>query len=481
MNYLFYNWLFNVNLLNNESLRHVHCIGVGGIGVSALAEILIKRGFSVSGSDAMDSDRLRYLRTLGARIFVGHIGSQIGSADLVVYSSAIDSQNPELLEAIKAKLPIIKRGHLLANVMQFYYGIAISGTHGKTTTTALVSHILLKAGKDPTYFIGGIPLDCDSPVAIGASDIFVAEADESDASFLYLKPKMAVVTNIECDHMDTYEGSEEALCDSFLTFLNAIPNDGIAVLCLDDQNIQQLKRQLTCPAVFYGINQQADYVITEYRQDELIGHAYIRTPTETIVVELALPGLHNMKNAVAALILALRLGVDQATIVNALKTFKGVGRRFQSHGAVLLNDKWATVYEDYGHHPTEVRETYRAAKLAFPQKRVVLIFQPHRFTRTRDLMAEFIDVLSQVDYLILLPTYGASEPEILEANSSALNAAICKTGLTPFYLEDTTRLYELLETIAQEDDVLMFQGAGDVGKLAKGLMDTVLTNTRIQE
>ena len=460
-----------MNLLNGENVRHVHCIGVGGIGVSALAEILIKRGFSVSGSDVVDSDRLHYLRTLGATTFVGHERSHIGTADLVVYSSAIDSQNPELLEAMALGLPLIKRGHLLANLMQFYYGVAISGTHGKTTTTALVAHILLQAKADPTYFIGGIPLDCDSPVAIGQSDIFVTEADESDASFLYLNPKIAVVTNIECDHMDTYAGSEAALCDSFLTFLNTLPSDGTAILCLDDDNIQQFRSELLCSSLFYGVNEQADYVIMNYQQNELVGHACVKTPTETITVELALPGLHNMKNAVAAMMVAHRLGVDTNIIVQALKTFKGVGRRFQSHGTVVLNHKCVAVYEDYGHHPTEIRETYRAAKLAFPQKRVVLIFQPHRFTRTRDLMAEFVDVLSQVDYLMLLPTYAASELEIVEANSNALNAALCKTGLIPYYLDDTEKLYESLDRLVQEGDVLMFQGAGDVGKLAKGLLE----------
>lgn len=460
-----------MNLLNDKKVRHVHCIGVGGIGVSALAEILIRRGFSVSGSDAIDSDRLRYLQSLGATIFVGHEHSHVEAADLVVYSSAIDTHNPELIEATTLGLPLIKRGHLLANVMQFYDGVAIAGTHGKTTTTALVSYILLKADKDPTYFIGGIPSDSNSPVAIGRSDIFVTEADESDASFLYLKPKIAVVTNIECDHMDTYAGSEEALCDSFVTFLNALPDDGAAVLCLDDDNIQQLKSDLSCPTFFYGVHEQADYVITEYQQYELIGHAYVKTPLETIPIELSLPGLHNMKNAVAAMMVAHRLGVDTPTILQALKTFKGVGRRFQSHGAVTLDGKSVTVYEDYGHHPTEVRETYRAAKLAFPERRVVLIFQPHRFTRTRDLMNEFVDVLSQVDVLVLLPTYAASEPEIVEANSNALNAALCKTGLIPYYLDDAERLYESLNELVQDSDVLMFQGAGDIGKLAKGLID----------
>ena len=424
----------------------------------------------MSGSDAVDSDRLRYLRTLGATIFVGHERTHLGAADLVVYSSAISAHNPELLAAEERGVPLIKRGHLLANVMQFYYGIAISGTHGKTTTTALVSHILLQAGLDPTYFIGGIPLGCDSPVAIGTSDIFVTEADESDASFLYLKPKMAVVTNIECDHMDTYAGSEAALCDSFLTFLNAIPSDGMAILCLDDNNIQQLKSAVTCPALFYGVHEQADYVITHYQQQELTGHALVKTPTATMTIELALPGLHNMKNAVAAMIVALRLGVTEDVIVQALKTFKGVGRRFQSHGTMTLGEATVSVYEDYGHHPTEVRETYRAAKLAFPAQRVVLIFQPHRFTRTRDLMVEFVDVLSQVDELVLLPTYAASEPEIVEANSSALNAAICDTGLTPYSIDDSSTLYEVLKELVQEGDVLLFQGAGDVGKLAKGLL-----------
>ena len=255
-----------------------------------------------------------------------------------------------------------------------------------------------------------------------------------------------------------------------MTFLNAIPSDGAAILCLDDENIQQLKSDLICPALFYGVHEQADYVITEYQQHELMGHACIKTPTGIITIELALPGLHNMKNAVAAMIVALRLGVAETVIVQALKTFKGVGRRFQSHGDITLGDATVSIYEDYGHHPTEVRETYRAAKLAFPTKRVMLIFQPHRFTRTRDLMPEFVDVLSQVDELVLLSTYAASEPEIVEANSRALNAAIIETGLIPYYIDDNGALYEALKELVQEGDVLLFQGAGDVGKLAKGLL-----------
>lgn len=455
-----------MNLLDDKAVRHAHFIGAGGIGVSALAELLLKKGFRVSGSDIKDSDRLQYLRVLGADIYVGHKAENITSADMVVYSSAIHDDNPELLQATKDGLRLIKRGRLLADIMQFYQGVAITGTHGKTTTTALLAHLLICADVDPTYFIGGIPHDRESPVHIGQSNVFIAEADESDASFLFMQPSLAVVTNIECDHLSTYAGSEAELQQSFLHFLRHIPNGGAAVLCADDENLQQIMPQVKCKMLTYGVAADAHYQICDYQQVGLNATATLRTPDGERSLSLNLPGLHNMKNAVAAIIIARRLGVEWEIILSALKTFSGVGRRFQAHGTIHLEQKALALYEDYGHHPTEVRETYKAAKQAFPDQRVILVYQPHRYTRTRDLMSEFIEVLGQVDHLVLLPTYAAGEEAIDGATSEDLFRALD----TAHYVTKND-LLPLLHKYVQADDVLLFQGAGDVGSFARRIKE----------
>jgi UDP-N-acetylmuramate--alanine ligase len=455
-----------VNLLDDRNVRHVHCIGVGGIGVSALAEILLQRGFRVSGSDANDSERLTYLRSLGAEVFVGHTAENVGDADVVVYSSAIHEDNPELVRAVKNGATLVKRGRLLADIMQFYRSVAVSGTHGKTTTTAMLSHILVSAKLDPTYFIGGIPHDAESPVNLGSSDVFIAEADESDASFLFIQPNIAIVTNIERDHMSTYDGCENELCQSFLHFLKHIPQGGSAVLCFDDDNIKQLLPQVSCDVMGYGVDPSAHYCIKNYVQKGLTGFASIKTPNETIDVELNTLGLHNMKNAVAAMVVAHQLGISSAKIIAALKSFSGVGRRFQSYGDITLNSKTLSIYEDYGHHPTEIRETYHAAKTAFPDRRVVLAFQPHRYSRTRDLMDEFVDVLKDVDSLILLPTYAASEAIIEDATSDALHEQLQTQGASSQVVSQQ-QVENYLSRHAEDGDVILFQGAGDVGKLAR--------------
>lgn len=455
-----------MNLLEDTTVRHVHCIGAGGIGVSALAELLLRKGIQVSGSDAKDSERLDYLRDLGAQITIGHKSENITSPDIVVYSSAIHDDNPELLQATKKGIRLIQRGRLLADMMQFYQGVAITGTHGKTTTTALVAHLLITAGIDPTYFIGGIPHDRDSPVHIGQSKVFIAEADESDASFLFMQPNLAVVTNIECDHLSTYAGSEAELQQSFLHFLRHIPNDGAAILCVDDHNIQAIMPQVHCHMLTYGVSHKADYHIVDYQQMGLSSASCLRTPDGEYMLQLNLPGLHNIKNAVAAALVARQLDVNWDVILQALTTFSGVGRRFQSHGNIRFGQTTVSVYEDYGHHPTEIRETYKAAKQAFPEKRVVLIYQPHRYTRTRDLMSEFIEVLQQIDYLILLPTYSAGETVIEGATSEDL----CRS-LMHAQLLTQSQLVPMLHKYVHAGDVLLFQGAGDVGNLARRIKE----------
>lgn len=455
-----------MNLLDDANVRHVHCIGVGGIGVSALAEILLQRGFNVSGSDVGDSERLQYLRSLGADIFIGHRAEHVGDADVVVYSSAIHDNNPELIRAVEQGASLVKRGRLLADIMQFYRSIAISGTHGKTTTTAIAAHVLMSAGLDPTYFIGGIPSDAQSPVHIGESDIFIAESDESDASFLFMQPTIAVVTNIERDHMSTYAGCENELCQSFSYFLKHIPQGGVAVVCLDDDNIQALLPQISADVVTYGLHSDADYHIREYQQHGLKGFATVMMAGETLTVELNAPGLYNMKNAVASMIVAHQCGVSTDKILAALKTYSGVGRRFQSYGDITLSNKTLSIFEDYGHHPTEIRETYHAAKTAFPDRRIVLAFQPHRYTRTRDLMDDFVSVLKEVDSLILLPTYAASEAVIEGATSDSLCERLVTQGADSRVVKQQD-VSAYLSRYAQHGDIILFQGAGDVGQLAR--------------
>ena len=457
-------------LLTDDNVRHIHCIGAGGIGVSGLVELLLKRGFSVSGSDVRNSPLLDYLRSLGAKIFIGHKAEQVENADLVVYSSAINNSNPEFERAKKLGIKSVQRGHVLADIMTQYYGVAISGTHGKTTTTALAAHVLVHAGVDPTYFIGGILTQTHSSVRVGASNVFISEVDESDATFLYIKPDIAVVTNIECDHMSTYAGCEKTLNQSFLKFMLAIPHDGFAIVCGDDSNIKKLLPELQCQIKTYGVASELDYQIMSHHQKGLHGFAKVKVLDNFVDLEIPLPGLHNMKNAVAAMAIAHQLGISNANIVAALKTFPGVGRRFQSHGDVAISGKTVSIFEDYGHHPTEIRETYWATKEAFPQRRILLVYQPHRYSRTRDLMDDFIDVLGGIDHLVLLPTYAASEEKIIGATSDVLHERIQAAGKQSYYLDDKSGIYELLGRIAQEGDIIMFQGAGDVGALSRELL-----------
>lgn len=459
-----------MNLFSNKTVRHVHCIGIGGIGVSAIAEILLGRGFIVTGSDNAPSERIEYLRQLGITVYMGHQAKHVGDADVVVYTSAVSPENPELQYAVQQGLMIVKRGRLLADLMCFYQGIVITGTHGKTTTTALLSHIMLAAGEDPTYFIGGIPKSCCSPVHIGEGPAFIAEADESDASFLYMQPALAAVTNVECDHMSTYAGSEDELRQSFLMFLKHIKPDGCAVLCADDENLQTIMSQVTCRQILYGEHSDADYQITAYSQQGLDSTAQIKTPAGMVEMCLPLPGLYNVKNALAALILAVEAGMSVATCLLQLRSFAGVGRRFEAHGDAILDGRRVSVFEDYGHHPTELRVAYAAAKAAFPKRRVVMIFQPHRYTRTRDLMADFVRVLGDIDVLFLLPTYAASEAIIPSASSAALAEALESAHVDCTYIPAMNRVNDQLAALVRADDVLLFQGAGDVGALARELI-----------
>lgn len=459
-----------MNLFSNKTVRRVHCVGIGGIGVSALAEILLRRGFDVSGSDSLDSERIDYLRLLGVVVHIGHYAESAVGADLVVYTSAVSTENPELQYAAQHGIPTVKRGRLLAELMCFYQGIVVSGTHGKTTTTAMLSHIMLAANRDPTYFIGGIPCAQSSPVHIGEGPFFIAEADESDASFLYMQPQLTAVTNIECDHMSTYAGSEDELRQSFLMFLKHVQPDGCVVLSADDDNLQQISPQITCRTAWYGEAENADYQILDYSQQGLHSVAIIQSPQGKFEIQLPMPGLYNIKNALAALILAVESGMSIDECVTHLATFGGVGRRFESHGNIKIAGHVVSIFEDYGHHPTELRVAYAAAKAAFLDRRVIMVFQPHRYTRTLDLMDEFVDALGQVETLLLLPTYAASEVAIPAASSAALARALEIAEVDCTYIDDEANIMEQLSAMTQSGDVLLFQGAGDVGMMARQLV-----------
>lgn len=447
-----------MTILNNPDCHHVHCVGVGGIGVSALAELLVERGYRVSGSDVVFSDRLAHLATVGVNTYIGHDAAHVTGADAIVFSSAVSADNPELLYAQAQGLPIVHRGQLLAEFMQGAAGIAVAGTHGKTTTTAMLSHVLQIAGLEPTFFIGGILQNQQSPVSVGAGEYFLAEADESDASFLHLHPKIAVVTNLEADHLESYAGSETALVHSFQKFLSRIPTTGFAVLCGDDARLQACMPGLACDVVTYGSDAGNDYVLSSVTQRGLQTDIMVLHQGKTTALTLQVAGLHNALNALAAWCVAARLGVPVPTIVAALETFQGVGRRLEYHG--VMSPLGVDVFEDYGHHPTELRVTIETLRAAYPGRRLVMVFQPHRYSRTRDLFSEFVAVLKAVDVLLLLPTYAASEPVIQTATSEALFQALQHPQAQ--WVADPLQLPGIVQELLQPQDVLIFQGAGDV-------------------
>lgn len=456
--------------------QHFHCIGIGGIGVSALAELLLAAGHEVSGSDISDSANTQRLQALGIPVMIGHRPENIVGADHIIYSSAIQGSNPELLAAQAQNCSLVSRGRALADFVNTHYdGIAIAGTHGKTTTTSLVAHLLLVAGLDPSYAIGGILNNKNSPVQLGSGRHFVAEVDESDASFLFMLPRYAIVTNIDADHLETYEGRFAKLKESFLQFLAGVSREGIAYLCVDDPVIRELLPQVQCPVITYGFHPSAMVRATHYRQQGLVSEFTVTMPSEQhpIPMRLNFPGEHNVQNALAAIALARQLGIGFEAIHRGLETFPGVGRRFYGHGQMRLAAGSATIIEDYGHHPREIRATLEAARRVWPHRRVVLVFQPHRYSRTRDLYAEFVDVLSQVDKLYLLDIYAAGEQPLSGICSLTLLHEVAAVSRdAPVYVADLSELPGVLHDQLIDQDVVILQGAGSVGSVAKRLMQT---------
>jgi len=463
-------------------IKHVHFVGIGGVGMAGIAEVLLRQGYTVSGSDLAENSLTQWLRVMGAMIYRGHQASNIQHADVIVRSSAVEWDNPELEAARHARIPIVPRAEMLGELMRFRYGIAISGTHGKTTTTSLVTSILAEAGLDPTFVIGGRLNSVGSNARLGRGHYLVAEADESDASFLYLKPMISIVTNIDQDHMGTYENNFERLKLTFIEFLHRLPFYGLAVLCIDDPIVKEILPKLSRPVVTYGISPEADFKTQGYKQSGMRTQFIVERPQgqPPLSITLNLPGRHNVLNALAAIAVASELKVQDRAITDALENFAGIGRRFQILGDfVLTKGGQVTLVDDYGHHPREIAATLQAARESWPERRLVMVYQPHRFTRTRDLFGDFCNVLSLPDKLMLLDVYSAGEDYIKGADGISLVNEIKKRGqISPIFVEHHDTLPALFEQELQDGDVLLMQGAGNIGALAARLAATKLKEAR---
>ncbi|WP_439238589.1 UDP-N-acetylmuramate--L-alanine ligase [Lonepinella sp. BR2919] len=454
-------------------VRQIHFVGIGGAGMGGIAEVLLNEGYAVTGSDIAESAVTNRLISLGAKIYFSHQAENVQDASVVVVSSAIKPDNVEVVAAHEKRIPVIQRAQMLAEIMRFRHGIAIAGTHGKTTTTAMISMIYTQAGLDPTFVNGGLVKSAGTNAYLGASRYLIAEADESDASFLHLQPMVSVVTNIEPDHMETYHGDFEEMKRTYVNFLHNLPFYGLAVMCADDDVLMELVPQVGRQVMTYGFSQAADYRIENYEQTGFQGHYDVITPTgERINVLLNVPGKHNALNATAALVVAKEEGINNDAILAALADFQGAGRRFDQLGEFIRPNGKVMLIDDYGHHPTEVGVTIQAARSGWQNKRVVMIFQPHRYSRTRDLFDDFVQVLSQVDVLVLLDVYAAGEQPIAGADSRSLARSIRNLGkVDPIFVADHSQLPEIMDQILQDGDLILAQGAGNVSKLSRNLVE----------
>jgi UDP-N-acetylmuramate--alanine ligase len=458
------------------NIERIHFVGIGGTGMSGIAEVLSNLGYKVSGSDIKESAVTQRLADLGISIVIGHKRENITQVDLVVASTAIDRSNEEIDEAYRLRIPVIPRAEMLAELMRFRFGIAVAGTHGKTTTTSLTASILAEGGLDPTFVIGGRLNSAGTNAKLGLGHYLVAEADESDASFLYLQPMVAIVTNIDQDHMETYQGSYQRLKDTFIEFLHHLPFYGLAVLCLDDQGVRDILSHISKPVVTYGVHEDADVRAVDIQQQGMHTHFTVLRKGDypPLRVTLNMPGWHNMLNSLAAIAVASKLSVADSAIIKSLGAFKGVGRRFQLQGDIAIGNGKLTLVDDYGHHPREIAATLEALKQAWPDRRSVIVFQPHRYTRTRDLFEDFAHVLSGVAVLILMEVYSAGEAPIAGADGRALSRAIRLRGqVDPIFVEDWQELPNILASVVKADDVILTMGAGNVGQIASQLPHTL--------
>ncbi len=451
-----------------HKINHIHFVGIGGAGMSGIAEVLMNLGYVVSGSDIGENSATKRLASLGASIRIGHAAENISGADAVVVSTAVKQDNPEVQAAREHRIPVVPRAMMLSELMRLKKGIAVAGTHGKTTTTSLVASVLAEGGLDPTFVIGGRLNSAGANAKLGTGEFIVAEADESDASFLYLQPVIAVVTNIDADHMETYGHDFSRLKQAFVDFIEHLPFYGVAVLCTDDENVAEISGRITRTFIGYGLSEGAQIRAKEIEHSASRMKFRVALNSHSFPVTLNLPGIHNVKNALAAVAVGVELGVPEESIAKALSEFRGVGRRFQNYGEIPAEGGGSyTLVDDYGHHPAEMAATIAAARGAYPGRRLVLAFQPHRYTRTRDLFEDFAKVLATVDALVLSEVYPAGEAPIVAADGRSLARAVRVMGkVEPIFAETSEEILQAIAHVARDGDVVLVMGAGSIGSIA---------------
>jgi UDP-N-acetylmuramate--alanine ligase len=459
-------------------MRRIHCIhfvGIGGVGMSGIAEVLLNLGYNVQGSDLKRNAVTQRLERLGAKILIGHATENVGKADVLVVSSAVRKDNPEVVEAQARRIPVVQRAEMLGELMRFRYAIAVAGTHGKTTTTSMVASVLAEGGLDPTFVIGGRLVSADTNARLGQGKYLVAEADESDASFIHLQPMIAIVTNVDNDHLGTHDGDFERLKQSFVDFLHNLPFYGLAVVCADDAEAAGLLPRIARPVITYGIENEADVrAVNIVREGMTTSFEVLRAGKPPLAIRLNRPGTHNVLNSLAAIAVASELEVSDSAIQSALAKFGGIDRRLQQNGDVETANGRVTLVDDYGHHPTELAATLEAIRQGWPNRRIVLAFQPHRYSRTRDLLDEFASVLAGVDALLVTEVYAAGEAPIAGADGKAICRAVRTHGrVEPIYVEKVEQLAEVLKPILRDGDVVVTMGAGSIGAVAAELPKTL--------
>lgn len=470
-----------MNIPEMRRVRRIHFVGIGGAGMGGIAEVLLNEGYEITGSDIQPGLMISRLQEQGVEVFIGHSPTQVKGASVVVVSSAVDDTNCEIIAAKELRIPVVRRAEMLSELMRYRHGIAVAGTHGKTTTTSLIASIFGEAKLDPTFVIGGLLNSAGCNARLGNSRFLIAEADESDASFLHLQPMVSVITNIEADHMETYGGDFEQLKQTFVDFVHNLPFYGVFVACADDEVVQDVIEMSRRKVITYGFTPAADYRIRDFIQDKGSCQFVVRKPCGSEVsVTLNLPGKHNALNATAAFVVADDEGIEDSVILSALEKFEGIGRRFDNHGEIermspVADKQKIMVIDDYGHHPSEVAATVAAIRAGWSERRLVMVYQPHRYSRTHDLYEDFVSVLSEVDQLILLDVYPAGEEPIAGADSRNLCRSIRQVGkFEPVFVENYEHLTQVLDKMLQTEDVLLTQGAGDIGAIAKRLVSSQL-------